>query len=339
MLVGDLDMYSVPQLNPVKNFSRIAILTSGGDAPGMNAAIRAVVLTAISYGIDSFGVHRGYSGLIDGDIRPMTSKSIKNIIHRGGTVLKSDRCLEFRDPAVRWQAYETASEMGIEALVVIGGDGSLTGAHLFGMETGMPVIGIPGTIDNDIPCTDDTVGFDTAVNTALDAIDRIRDTADSHGRVFLVEVMGRNSGNIASEVAIAGGADFVILPESEADDETFRELSAYKGKFDEKSSLIVVAEGEGSQRTQVIADRLMRLGHEPRICILGHTQRGGSPTGHDRVLASSLGAIAVQYLRSGYDNHMVGINKGALVASPLKDIRLKEERNSEEFSSLWNLLK
>lgn len=334
-------MYAVPELKPCHSFSRIAVLTSGGDAPGMNAAVRAVVRTAIARGIDCFGVHRGYSGLVDGDIRPMTSRSVKNIIQRGGTILKSDRCLEFKEQAIRWQAYETLTEMGIDALVVIGGDGSLTGAKLFAEETGMPVIGLPGTIDNDIPASDDTIGFDTAVNTALDAIDRIRDTADSHGRVFLVEVMGRNSGHIASEVGIAGGADFVVLPETEVKADTFQELSTERTRFEEKSALIIVAEGENEQRIHQIADDLKQQGHEPRICILGHTQRGGSPTGHDRVLASGMGAIAVEFLLAGYGCHMVGVRSGAFFACPLDEIQLAHPESAAEqsFDSLWRLLK
>ncbi len=346
-------MYTLPTLHIKKNISRIAVLTSGGDAPGMNAAIRAVVRTALSYSIETLGIYRGYSGLIEGDIHPLTSASVENIIQRGGTLLRSDRCLEFKHKSVRQRAYDTLVSHSVEALVVIGGDGSLTGAHLLGRETGLPVIGIPGTIDNDICLTDDTIGFDTAVNTALNAIDRIRDTADSHGRVFLVEVMGRDSGHIASEVGIAGGADYVVLPDSEIHQAQAQAIiqQSVKAKSQQpdtqeqsqydKSQIIIVAEGSSPGRTQSLAQHLIEQGQEPRMCILGHIQRGGSPTGHDRVLASSLGSFAVKYLLSGHQNHMVGVNKGAILAVPLAGL-LKEspsEKELQTFEPLWDLLK
>lgn len=312
-------MYRFPQLGSEKNLSRIAVLTSGGDAPGMNAAIRALVRAGSEEGIEVFGVYRGYSGLIDGDIRPLRSTSVANILHRGGTCLKSDRCAEFHYPAVRKKAAETLSEMAIEALVVIGGDGSFTGAHLFQQETGFPVIGIPGTIDNDINGTEDTIGFDTAVNTALDAIDRIRDTANSHDRLFLVEVMGRNSGFIAAQAGIAGGAELVLIPNSPIEFDSIcdsLDQSRLNGRL---SSIIVIAEGDPG-RTQRLAYKLEECGYAPRVCILGHTQRGGAPTGHDRMLASCLGAMAISHLQAEISDVMLSVQRNEIIAVPLKNI-------------------
>ena len=362
-------MYTLPACKTKKTFSRIALLTSGGDAPGMNAAIRAVTRAALSYSIEVEGVYRGYSGLIDNDIQPLRHHSVDNIIQRGGTILRSDRCLEFKQAAVRQQAYEIAKARGIEALVVIGGDGSLTGAHLLNQETGLPVIGIPGTIDNDINQTSDTIGFDTAINTALNAIDSIRDTADSHSRVFIVEVMGRDSGQIASEVGIAGGADWVVLPEQEINpvlaQDIFAQYSAkltcsksdhskasdsqpghskpsyskqgHQAQQIKKSQIIVVAEGSQPGRTQVLAEHLRALGQDPKVCILGHIQRGGSPTGHDRVLASSMGAAAVQYLLGGYSNHMVAVQHGQLQVVAIEEVLSPAQPSACD--SLWDLLR
>jgi 6-phosphofructokinase 1 len=312
-------MYRFPQLEPKNKLSRVAVLTSGGDAPGMNAAIRALVRAGDDEGIEVIGIYRGFSGLVEGDIRPLSSASVANILHRGGTCLKSDRCAEFHYPAVRKKAAETLREMAIDALVVIGGDGSLTGAHLFQQETGFAVIGIPGTIDNDITGTEDTIGFDTAVNTALDAIDRIRDTANSHDRLFLVEVMGRNSGFIAAQAGIAGGAELILEPNSPIAFETIcdsLDQSRIKGRL---SSIIVIAEGEPG-RTQRLAYKLEEQGYEPRVCILGHTQRGGAPTGHDRVLASCLGAMAISHLQAGISDVMLSVQQNTIMAVPLETI-------------------
>ncbi len=312
-------MYRLPQLTPSQTLTRIAVLTSGGDAPGMNAAIRAIVRAAASQGVEVFGVYRGYSGLVDGDIRPLNSASVANILHRGGTCLKSDRCEEFHFPAVRQQVAKRLRQLAIDALIVIGGDGSLTGAHLFQQETGFPVIGLPGTIDNDITGTEDCIGFDTAVNTALEAIDRIRDTANSHDRLFLVEVMGRNSGFIAAEVGIAAGAELVLIPDQPVEIDAIRaslDQSRIKGRL---SSIIVVAEGDPG-RTQALAADLQASGYEPRVCILGHTQRGGAPTGHDRVLASCLGAMAIVHLQAGISDVMLAVQRDEIVAVPLKQI-------------------
>lgn len=314
-------MYTLPSLDPTKKYDSIAVMTSGGDAPGMNPAIRGVVRAALHAGMKVFGIERGYSGLIADDMHRMSSSSVRNIVQRGGTVLRSDRCEAFKDPAVRQQAAAILAKRGIDALVVIGGDGSLTGAHLLQQETGIAVIGLPGTIDNDIFGTDDTIGFDTAVNTALDAIDKIRDTASSHERHFLVEVMGRNSGFIAINVGMAAGAEMIVVPERAIEVSTMgKQLAKARQAGKGSSGIIVVAEGREPGLTYRLAEQLRDQGEDPRVCILGHIQRGGSPTGHDRVLATCLGAMAVHYLCAGYSDIMVGVNQGRIVDVPLQDV-------------------
>lgn len=331
-------MWSLPRLEPSRTLKRIALLTSGGDAPGMNAAVRAVVRTALERNIEVFGVQKGYSGLVHGKIEPMDRSSVANILHRGGTILKTDRSDDFKRPEVRRTVAEDLRGRGIEALVVIGGDGSLTGAHLLEQETGVPVMGLPGTIDNDIYGTDDTIGFDTAVNTALEAIDRIRDTATSHERVFLVEVMGRSSGFIAASVGIAGGAEIVLVPGRPVpfDDicHTLKE-SEQRGKY---SSLIVVAEGEKPNLTPQLTKALNDHGFQARAAILGHIQRGGSPSGHDRVLASVLGASAVDHLLSGYSDIMLGVRAGQIVRISLSDIASKKRTMPDDYIELAKIL-
>ncbi len=314
-------MYTLPSLEPVRQYDAIAVMTSGGDAPGMNPAIRGVVRAALHAGMKVFGIERGYSGLIADDMHRMTSTSVRNIVQRGGTILRSDRCEAFKDPGVRQQAAAILARRGIGALIVIGGDGSLTGAHLLQQETGVDVIGLPGTIDNDIFGTDDTIGFDTAVNTALDAIDKIRDTASSHERHFLVEVMGRNSGFIAINVGMAAGAEMIVVPERAIEVSTMgQQLAKARQAGKGSSGIIVVAEGREPGLTYRLAEQLREQGEDPRVCILGHIQRGGSPTGHDRVLATCLGAMAVHYLSAGYSNIMVGVNQGRIVDVPLQDV-------------------
>ncbi|EXJ09266.1 6-phosphofructokinase [Nitrincola nitratireducens] len=314
-------MYDLPTLEPIRRYKSIAVLTSGGDAPGMNPAIRGVVRTALHHGIKVYGVQRGYSGLINGDIHVLSSKGVSNIVQKGGTFLKSARCSEFHQATIRANAASQLRKLGIEALIVIGGDGSLTGAHLFEEETGLPVIGIPGTIDNDIFGTDDTIGFDTAVNTALNAIDKIRDTADSHERYFLVEVMGRSSGFLAVHVGIAAGAEMIAVPEFAVDVEAISlQLATSKRKGLGSSGIIVVAEGNAPGLTNRIAEQMAHHGHTPYVSILGHIQRGGHPSGHDRVLASCLGAKAVEYLLAGYSDMMVGVNQGQVVDVPLDNL-------------------
>lgn len=331
-------MYRFPQLSGDQPLQRIVVLTSGGDAPGMNAAVRAIVRSGAAQGIQVFGAYRGYSGLVDGDIRPLDSSSVANILHRGGTCLKSDRCEAFHLPAVRQQVAERLRQLNIDALIVIGGDGSLVGAHLLQQETGFPVIGLPGTIDNDISGTEDCIGFDTAVNTALEAIDRIRDTANSHDRLFLVEVMGRNSGFIAAEVGIAAGAELILIPDQPIAIDTIKaslDQSRIKGRL---SSIIVVAEGEPG-RTQALAAELQADGYEPRVCILGHTQRGGAPTGHDRVLASCLGAMAIAHLKAGISDVMLSVQRDEIVAVPLRQVLQPRHFDSQRMLDLARQLR
>ena len=287
----------------------IGVFTSGGDAPGMNACLRSVVRSALYLGIDVYGIKYGYNGMIEGDIYKMKSYSVSNILQRGGTILKSARSMEFMTPEGRQKAYDQLTRRGIEGLVAIGGDGTFTGANIFHEEFGIPVIGAPGTIDNDLFGSDYTIGFDTAVNTALDAIDKIRDTANSHDRVFFVEVMGRHSGYIAIQCAIGGGAEFVMVPETSTTlNDVIRTLK--EGRTRQKtSSIVVVAEG-GEQGSAIeVASKVSKElpGMDIRVSTLGHVQRGGSPTSFDRILASRLGMAAVEGLVNGKSNVMAGV--------------------------------
>ncbi len=321
-----------------RRLNSIAVLTSGGDAPGMNAAIRAIVRYGVSQGCKVHGIMKGYSGLLEEEIISLTASSVANIIQRGGTILKTDRCEAFYKKSARKKAAEILRNNEIGGLVVIGGDGSFTGAQLMEKETGFPIIGVPGTIDNDIVGTDDTIGFDTAVNTAIGAIDRIRDTASSHDRIFLVEVMGRSSGFIGLQVAMGGGAETVILPEKKESIENICktiERGIARGKT---SSIIVVAEGPKPGLSARISVDLEKRGYASRVCILGHTQRGGSPTAHDRVLASVLGASAVYNLLSGRSNSMVGVQKDQVVLVPLTKVIGKKKEVSSELLSLAQVL-
>lgn len=284
---------------------RIGVLTSGGDAPGMNAAIRAVVRTAIFYGLEVVGVGHGFQGLIQGEFQEMQISSVADIIHRGGTILRTARSEEFKQEEGRRRALANCRAAGVEGLVVIGGDGSFRGA-LSLAELGLPVVGVPGTIDNDIPCTDYTIGFDTAVNTVVEAINKIRDTATSHERVFLIEVMGRRSGWIALAAGLAGGAESLLIPEVPVNlDEVVDKLERgrARGKL---HSIILVAEGVGSA-LDIARQIEARSSLETRVTILGHIQRGGTPTSFDRVLASRLGAKAVSLLMEGARREMVGL--------------------------------
>ncbi len=298
---------------------RIGVFTSGGDAPGMNAAIRSVVRTAVHSGLEVRGIYRGYSGLIEGEIGPMQAHSVSNIIQHGGTILKTDRSEEFRTKEGRDKAAEVIRHNEIDALVAIGGDGTFRGAAALEEETGIPVVGVPGTIDNDVAGTDFTIGFDTAVNTALESIDKIRDTAYSFERTFFVEVMGRASGFIATEVALASGAEYVIIPELETDfDELSRRLLAARPT--KRSNIVIVAEGEITGGAIKIAERLNELHNiQYRICILGHVQRGGSPSAYDRILASVLGIEAVKCLQAGISGVMVGQVDHTVVITPFHE--------------------
>ncbi|NHM30576.1 6-phosphofructokinase [Neobacillus terrae] len=290
---------------------KIGVLTSGGDSPGMNAAIRAVVRKAIYHDLEVYGIYGGYSGLITGNIKKLELGSVGDIIHRGGTMLQSARCLEFKTREGQQKGIEQLKAHGIEGLVVIGGDGSYRGAKAL-TEQGYPCVGVPGTIDNDIPGTEFTIGFDTALNTVIDAIDKIRDTATSHERTFIIEVMGRDAGDIALWAGLAGGAETILIPEENYD---MQEIAARLRKGHErgkKHSIIVIAEGvygavDFAKNLEEASD------YETRVSVLGHIQRGGSPTVQDRVLASRLGARAVELLMEGKGGRAVGIEKNRLV--------------------------
>jgi 6-phosphofructokinase 1 len=302
-----------------KKVTKIGVLTSGGDAPGMNAAIRAVVRTGLYHGLEVYGIMRGYSGMVENDIFPMESKSVANIIQRGGTILKTARCREFMEYEGRLKAYNNLKQLGIDGLVIIGGDGSFRGAQKFSKEFDIPCIGIPGTIDKDMAGTDYTIGFDTAVNTAVDAIDKIRDTMDAHDRLFIVEVMGRDAGYIALHSGIATGAENILIPETKTDIEAIITSLSEKEKRKKLVNLIVVAEGDNfggaAELGKVVKERLPQL--DTRVAILGHIQRGGTPTCEDRLVASHLGYYAVESLLLGRHNVMVGVVNNKIHYTPL----------------------
>ncbi|AXE21731.1 6-phosphofructokinase [Runella rosea] len=312
---------------------KIAVFTSGGDAPGMNACIRAVVRTAMYYGIEVYGIRRGYNGMIAGDIYQMTSHSVSNIIQRGGTILKSARSKEFMTKEGRQKAFEQLQKFGIEGLVAIGGNGTFTGATIFYDEYGIPTVGAPGTIDNDLYGTDYTIGYDTAVNTALEAIDKIRDTADSHDRVFFIEVMGRDSGYIAIQSGIAGGAEIVMVPEVLTPISEVVETLKQGWNRSKSSSIIVVAEGDEEGNAAEVAEKIksrVEIDIDIRVTTLGHIQRGGIPTAYDRILASRLGLGAVEGLMNDHKNVMVGIIHNEIVYTPFRDtIRLPKPINED----------
>ncbi|MGC4022863.1 MAG: 6-phosphofructokinase [Cyclobacteriaceae bacterium] len=302
--------------------SKIGVFTSGGDAPGMNAAIRAVVRTSIFYKKEVFGIMQGYDGMISGDIVKLGARSVGNIIQRGGTILKSARSQEFRTKEGRKKAFDNLKKNGIDALVAIGGDGTFTGLNVFFEEFGVPSVCIPGTIDNDLAGTDYTIGFDTATNTAVEAIDKIRDTAISHNRLFFIEVMGRNSGYIAINCGIAGGAVATIIPEETMTmDELFAKLDE-GGKTNKKSSLVVVAEGSKIGGAMDLAKKFAERNNyfDIKVTILGHLQRGGTPTYFDRVLASKMGVASVEGLIQGKNNAMIGIRNGQIVYNSFNTI-------------------
>lgn len=302
------------------NLRKIGVYTSGGDAPGMNAAVRAVVRVAIHEGLEVVGIHHGYVGMMDDEIAPLDRGSMANIIQRGGTFIKTGRSPEFMKPEGRKKAAANLAKHGIQALVCVGGDGSFRGAHALWQEHQIPVVGLPGTIDNDVHGTDTTIGFDTAVNTALDAIDKIRDTAASHDRLFIVEVMGRNSGFIATEVGLAGGAEDVVIPENQSSvDDIIAKIQKgmARGK---KSSIVVIAEGQKPGRAYDLAEAIRKKSNmDAKVAILGHIQRGGSPTAADRNLASRLGAASVTALKKGVCDVMAGLKNGEVTFTPLED--------------------
>jgi len=324
-----------------KSIKRIAVFTSGGDAPGMNAAIRAVVRTANYYDLHVFGVNRGYEGMINGDLQRLDSRDVANIIHRGGTILKTARSERFKTPEGRRAAYEALQAYDIDACIAIGGDGTLTGAKIFCEEyPQVPFIGIPGTIDNDLFGTDYTIGYDTAVNTAVEAVDRIRDTADSHNRLFFIEVMGRNAGYIALSTAIGGGAEAVLLPEDKMDIEELvvkLNLGAKKKKL---FSVVIVAEGfmEGGAQevARLVKDRFDY--YDTKVTIIGHLQRGGSPSRLDRLIASRLGFSAVELLLKGERNIMVGIVKNQITGTSFDDAITKSKVVNDELIRMAEIL-
>lgn len=298
---------------------KIVVLTSGGDAPGMNAAIRAVVRTGSYYGLQVYGCKLGYQGFVDEKLIPLEPENVANCIQHGGTILKAERCLDFYEKSVRDRCRAYLNAENVDGVIVIGGNGTFRGAALLSEEGGPAVIGIPGTIDNDIPNTEYTIGFDTARNTALQAIDKIRDTASSHNRNFLVEVMGRKSGFLAVDVGIAGGAEIIVIPEFNLSAEAIADKLT-RHKRPKQSSIIVVAEGDKPGRSFEIAEKLKQLTNMTyRVCILGHTQRGGSPTTADRLIASEMGFLAVKSLIEKQSHKMTAMKEGKIMLMPFPD--------------------
>jgi len=318
--------------------TKIGVLTSGGDAPGMNAAIRAVVRTGIYNGLEVFGIMRGYAGMIENDIVPMHSRSVANIIQRGGTILKTARCKEFFEHEGRKKAHANLKKLGINGLVIIGGDGSFRGAHKLSEEFDIPCIGLPGTIDKDIAGTDFTIGFDTAVNTAVEAIDKIRDTADAHDRLFIIEVMGRDAGYIALHSGIATGAENILIPERKTDIEELVSSLLEKERRRKLVNLIVVAEGDRGAEdvANIIKERVPNA--DTRVCVLGHIQRGGAPTCLDRLIASRMGYSAVESLIEGRHNVMVGIINNKMHYTPLEKAVKAKQKISEDWLKIVKIL-
>ena len=323
----------------MKKINKIAVLTSGGDAPGMNAAVRAVVRSAINYGVEAVGVIQGFEGLITGNFVPLESRSVSNIINKGGTILKTARSENFKTLEGRKKALKNLTEEGIDALVVIGGDGSFTGARIFEQEFDFPCIGIPGTIDNDIYGTDFTIGFDTAVNTVIEAVDKIRDTASSHNRFFFIEVMGRDSGYIAMYSGIACGAEKIMIPEIEGEFESLVATLKEGTKRKKTSNIVIVAEGEQEGGAYEIAKKTQKEFPEfdVKVTVLGHTQRGGSPTCSDRVMATRMGVKAVESLMLGRSNIMVGIMNNHIVTTSLKDAIKQHPSLNPELLNVANI--
>jgi len=314
------------------NIQSVGVLTSGGDAPGMNAAIRAVTRAGISNGMRVYGIYRGYKGLISDEIAEFKTNSVSNIIQQGGTILKTARSQEFMTVEGRRLAYENMQKHGIEALIVIGGDGSLTGAGIFANEYNIPVVGLPGTIDNDLNGTDTTIGYDTALNTIMQSMDKIRDTATSHDRLFFVEVMGRNCGYLALNSAIASGAEAAIIPEISIEKDQLAELIEQGFRKSKNSSMVLVTESEVTGGAIKLAERVKTEypQYDVRVTILGHLQRGGSPTAQDRILASRMGIAAIQALLENQRNVMIGIRENEIDYVPFKRAIKKDREISEE---------
>jgi len=324
-----------------KQIKKIGVFTSGGDAPGMNACIRAVVRTAIYKNLAVIGIYQGYQGMLEKNFAEMNSRSVSNIIQLGGTILKTARCLEFKTAEGRALAYHNIKEAGIDALVAIGGDGTFTGAEIFSSEFDIPVVCIPGTIDNDLYGSDYTLGYDTATNTVIEAIDKIRDTAASHDRLFFIEVMGRDSGCIALNAGIAGGAEAILMPEREtAIDELIEKLSDV-ARHKKTSSIVIVAEGEHNGGAYNVAKRVKEKFNyfDTKVSILGHLQRGGAPSSFDRVLASRMGFAAVNQILAGNSRVTIGIRGNEIITTPLEEaIYNKEFKLSEDMLEIAEVL-
>ncbi len=323
-----------------KAIKRIAVFTSGGDAPGMNAALRAVVRTASYHNLHVYGINRGYEGMIDGDLKRLERNDVANIIHRGGTILKTARSQRFREAAGREQAKDSLAAFDIDACIAIGGDGTFTGADIFSKEHHIPFIGIPGTIDNDLYGTDYTIGFDTAINTAIEAVDRIRDTADSHDRLFFVEVMGRHSGYIALNTGIGSGAGSIMIPEIDKSIDDLINKLRKEAKRKKLFSVVIVAEGNkyggATQIAQQVKERFDEF--DTKVTIIGHLQRGGSPSCFDRVLASRLGFAAVEGLLAGQKNVMAGLINNEVAFTPFEEAISKSKPLKEDLVRMAEIL-
>ena len=319
---------------------KIAVFTSGGDSPGMNAAIRAVVRTAVYHDIEVFGIKRGYEGMIEGDFVPLKTSDVANIIQRGGTILKSMRCKEFHDPSGRKKAYDNLKKHGIEGIVAIGGDGTFTGANVFTTEyPDIKMVGLPGTIDNDLIGTDFTIGYDTALNTVVEAVDKIRDTADSHNRLFIIEVMGKDAGFIALRSGLGTGAEAILVPETEYYiDHLTKKLK--EKKRHKASSIVIVAEGNKSGGAFEIAEKIKEgfVEYDTRVLVLGHIQRGGSPTCMERVRASQMGYAAVEALLSGKEDVMIGIIDKKIAYTPFDHAIKHTDKMNKELLKMADIL-
>ena len=316
----------------------IGVLTSGGDAPGMNACIRAVTRAAIFEGWKVYGIYRGWEGLITGDIKELTTESVSNTIQRGGTILKTARSDEFRTPEGRAKAMENVKKFAIDALIVIGGNGSLAGAQALASEYDLPVIGLPGTIDNDLYGTDSTIGYDTALNTIMECVDKIRDTATSHDRIFFIEVMGRDAGFLAQNSAIASGAEAAIIPEDNTD---IDQLASFIGRGIRKSknsSIVLVSEKDGGAMHYAERMRKEYPEYNVKVSILGHLQRGGTPTAMDRILASRLGVASIEALKEGQRNVMIGIKNDQIVYVPISRAIKLDKPIAKELRNVLNVL-
>ena len=323
-----------------KQIKTVGILTSGGDAPGMNACIRAITRTAIYNGMKVMGIYRGYEGLINGEIKEFTSESVSNTIQRGGTILKTARSMEFMTPEGMQKAYDNLVKFGIDALIVIGGNGSLTGALRPAREYDYPVIGLPGTIDNDLYGTDSTIGYDTALNTIVDCVDKIRDTATSHDRIFFVEVMGRDAGFLAQNSAIAAGAEAAIIPEDQTDVDQLEQFISRGFRKSKNSSIVIVSESKKDGGAMYYAERVRKEypQYDVRVTILGHLQRGGTPTACDRILASRLGHASIEALKEGQRNVMVGIHNDQIVYVPIDRAIKKDKPIDKELIDVLGVL-